>query len=134
MPAGRFQQCPENKRRLPGTKGGRRAFYRAQRISTQEGDMSDWSQESGAAAKKAENGASRGADAVRSTARGAVQAVNDVASQAYSRSGDAVKAGADQVSATASMLAEQIRSQPVAAAVTCLGLGFIVGMMLTRRR
>jgi ElaB/YqjD/DUF883 family membrane-anchored ribosome-binding protein len=96
--------------------------------------MSDWSRDAAGAAGSAESALRNGADAAKSTARGAARAVNDLASEALSRSNDAVRAGADRVGATAGMLSEQIRNQPMAAAALCVGFGLLAGILLARRR
>jgi ElaB/YqjD/DUF883 family membrane-anchored ribosome-binding protein len=117
-----------------GTNPHRRAFYPQTEFQLRENDMSDWSRDASATAGSAENALRNGADAAASTARGAAKAAGDAASQAMSKSSDAVRAGADQIGATAGMLSEQIRNQPMAAAAVALGFGFLAGMLLARRR
>ncbi|HEY5378551.1 MAG TPA: hypothetical protein VIJ78_03340 [Pseudolabrys sp.] len=99
--------------------------------------MSDWSKAADAAKAAAGNDLQDTTDIVKSSARAAAQTIKDSAGDALSRSSDLVRDGADRLASAgggaADTLARQIRNQPVTAAMVCLGVGLLAGLVIARR-
>jgi ElaB/YqjD/DUF883 family membrane-anchored ribosome-binding protein len=103
----------------------------------QETKMSDYSRTADSAGRSAEKTFQNSAQSVKDTARDAAQSIKDQASSALSKGSDIVRDQAGRAASAGSdaaqSIVDRIQDQPVAAAVMCLGIGFLAGILISRR-